>query len=115
MVMTQDDYYHFLAQSGGSQLPTDVRRALADSNLMLLGFRSEDWSFPLLLNYLFAQAPSGLRRRYSHVTTEMSPEDSRTRRYVQDYLSRSAEIDIYWGSPEDFLQDLAKNLSAQQP
>lgn len=115
LLLTEDDHFDFLigATRNKELIPTAVRRALADKGLLFIGFQLDDWDFRVLLRTLNAQE-GGHRRRslYAHVAAQIDPEEGRivdperARKYLEDYFQRSAEISIYWGPTERFMQDL---------
>lgn len=119
MVLTEDDYFDFLIGVTGNRelVPVAVRRALADSALLFLGFRMEDWEFRVLLRSIAAQQGGGRRKRYAHVAAQVDPEQgmavdpARARRFLAGYFD-AADITIYWGSAEDFLRELKARLEA---
>jgi hypothetical protein len=113
LVLTEDDYFDFLigATRNNSLIPRVVRRALSDSGLLFLGFQLDDWNFRVLFRSIMGQ-PGGERRKgYKHVAVQIDPEEGRVqeperaRRYLESYF-RGADIDIYWGTVEDFFKEL---------
>ena len=114
LVVTEDDYFDYLigVTSNKDLIPSAVRRALADTALMFLGFRMDEWSFRVLFRSIMSQSGGGRRSRYAHVAVQIDPEEGRitevdaARRFFETYFQNS-EIAIYWGSVEDFLRELA--------
>ncbi|HYK65140.1 MAG TPA: SIR2 family protein, partial [Patescibacteria group bacterium] len=114
LVLTEDDYFDYLigVTSNKDLIPAVVRRALADTALIFLGFRMDDWSFRVLFRSIKSQKGGSRRSRYAHVAVQIDPEEGRiievdaARRYFETYFQGS-EIAIYWGSVEDFLRELA--------
>lgn len=94
-------------------MPHSVRRALADSALLLLGFDLNEWDARALLRTLVDQEGAGRLRRYTHVAAQVDPSSgvaspARAARYLERYFGRAREpaIDIYWGSVEEFTAEL---------
>ncbi|MDJ0841247.1 MAG: SIR2 family protein [Acidobacteriota bacterium] len=119
LVLTEDNYFDFLIGVTGNNdlIPSPIRRALADSALLFLGFDIDAWDFRVLFRSIMNREGSGRRRRYAHVAVQIDPESSRilspgrARDYLEEYFGTS-DINIYWGSAEDFLSELAGRLRA---
>lgn len=114
LVLTEDEYFDYLigVTTNKDLIPAAVRRALADTALMFIGFRMDDWSFRVLFRSIMNQSGGSRRSRYAHVAVQIDPEEGRiievdaARRYFETYFHGS-EIAIYWGSVEDFVRELA--------
>ena len=116
MVLAEDDYLQFLI--GITRLqhrpqPSLMQEKLADAGLRFLGFRIDDWDFRVFIRFLQSLQGSKLRTFYKTVAVQLDPEEGagsdlvRTRRYLEKYFGApSMQIDVYWGSAEDFLQEL---------
>jgi hypothetical protein len=116
VVLAEDDYLQFLI--GITRLqhrpqPSLMQEKLADAGLMFLGFRIDDWDFRVFTRFLQSLQGSKLRTFYKNVAVQLDPEEgagsdlARTRRYLEKYFGApSMQIDVYWGSAEDFLQEL---------
>lgn len=115
MVLTEDDYFDYLigVTSNKDLIPGVVKRALADSALLFLGFQLDDWNFRVLYRSIMSQQGGNRRKNYSHIAAQIDPEEGRileperARRYLESYFG-DADISIYWGSAEDFVRDLQK-------
>jgi len=113
LVLTEDDYFDYLigVTRDKDLIPAVVRRALADTALLFLGFRMDDWNFRVLFRSIMSQEGRGRRRKYAHVAVQIDPEEGRilepdrARRYLESYF-QDADISIYWGSVEDFVKEL---------
>ena len=113
VVLTEDDYFDFLigVTSNKDLIPSVVRRALADTALLFIGFRLDEWDFRVLFRSIMGQQGGGRRSRYAHVAVQLDPEEGRileperARKYLESYF-QGADISIYWGSAEDFLKEL---------
>jgi CHAT domain-containing protein/SIR2-like protein len=119
LVLTEDDYFDYLigVTSNKDLIPEAVRRALADTALLFLGFHMDDWSFRVLFRSIMRQEGGGRRRKYAHVAVQIDPEEGRflqperARRYLESYF-QTDDIRIYWGSVEDFVRDLLAHSTA---
>jgi hypothetical protein len=66
---------------------------------------------------ILAKGGSAQLRAFNHVGVQVNPDEhsladaERTMRYLERYFVNT-RIDIYWGSPSDFLQALAEQLAA---
>jgi hypothetical protein len=113
VVLTEDDYFDYLigATRDKDLIPAVVRRALADTALLFVGFRMEDWSFRVFFRSIMRQEGRSRRSRYAHVAVQIDPEEGRildpdrARRYLESYF-QDADISIYWGNVEDFGREL---------
>ena len=120
IVLTEDNYFKFLIGVTGNKdlIPSAVRRALADTALLFLGFQMDEWNFRVLFHGILSQQGSSRRDRYSHIAAQIEPEEGRileperARRYLESYYFNDAYISIYWGSAEDFVKELWRNWSA---
>jgi CHAT domain/SIR2-like domain len=111
-VLTEDDYFDYLigVTLDKDLVPYGVRRAFADSSLMFLGFRLDEWDFRVLYRSILSQE-GNKRSKHTHVAVQIDPEEGRTlepegaRRYLESYFG-SDDITIYWGSTESFVKEL---------
>ncbi|WP_129626476.1 CHAT domain-containing protein [Candidatus Oscillochloris fontis] len=122
LVLTEDDYFDYLigVTRNKKWIPPVVSDALADSGLLFLGFRLEDWSFRVLFRSVISPEGRQRRSRYANIAGQILPEEGlfldpeRARRYMESYL-RGAEISLFWGSIDDFMQELHRKWSAAEP
>ena len=56
-MLREDEYFEFLRTTGRDPdaIPAVVRSAFADSALLFLGFRMEDWDFRVLFHSIMSQ------------------------------------------------------------
>jgi hypothetical protein len=124
LVLTEDDTFNFLIgiTRHFKNIPDQVGRALADSALLFLGFQTEAWDFRVLLHALLAKEGNALLRRHAHIAAQIEPEEGRllnpgrARRYLEAYFAHAPDIaiNIYWGTPREFMRELAGRLAPQQ-
>ena len=121
VVLTEEDYYVYLnaITTGQDLVPGVVRRSLADSTLVYLGFGPDEWEFGMLRRSLLSRE-SIRRSRYAHVL-QADPASAgyldldRAMGYFET-LYGGEDISIYWGSVEDFAGELStrwESLSTQ--
>ncbi|HNC99396.1 MAG TPA: SIR2 family protein, partial [Myxococcota bacterium] len=118
LVLTEDDYFDFLIGTAAEDLaPPEVEAALVDNALLFLGFRLTDWRFRVLFRLMRNLPGKDLMRRHCHVAVQMDPELQNmenvegAREYLRRYFQSEAQIEIYFGSAEDFLTSLHAALA----
>jgi len=119
LVLTEDDYFDYLLDAKTAKLfPSEVASALVDNSLLFLGFRLTDWHFRVLFRLMMSLPGREKLRDYCHVAVQLDP-DLQTmadvegaKQYLAEYLGKEANIDIFWGSAEDFLCALRDELAA---
>ncbi|MCP4395901.1 MAG: CHAT domain-containing protein [bacterium] len=112
LVLTEDDYFEYLIQTSKDDelIPEGIAAVLADSALLFLGFQMDAWDFRVLFRSIVTEQEGKRRRKhYTHVAAQITPEEGSVldtddaRRYIEKYFK---DISIYWGSTEDFVQEL---------
>ncbi|MEI7771788.1 MAG: CHAT domain-containing protein [Chloroflexales bacterium] len=122
LVLTEDDYFDYLigVTNNKKWIPPVVSDAIADSGMLLLGFRLEDWSFRVIFRSVIRAEGRQRRSRYANIAGQILPEEGlfldpeRARRYLETY-SRGSEISVFWGSVDDFMQELNKKWDEAGP
>jgi SIR2-like domain len=112
-VVTEDDYFEFLiniSRDWQKLLAHRVDRALGGA-LLFLGYTLADWDF-LVLFRLFANK---LREGgNTHIAVQLEPSETpgdqaekaaKAARYLDSYFG-SAQVKIYWGTCQEFCEDL---------
>lgn len=121
IVLTEDDYFDYLigVTRNKDLIPSAVRRALADTALLFLGFQMDDWQFRVLFRSILAQQGGERRGRYPHIAVQIEPEEGRileperARRYLENYFTKGANISLFWGSADDFVKELQARWEAR--
>jgi hypothetical protein len=123
VVLTEDDFFEYIIGITTLQYrrrSSVVQEKLTDAGLMFLGFRIDDWEFRVLIHLLRSLQGSKLRGFYKNVAVQLDPEEGhgadlmRTRKYLEKYFGAPAmQIEIYWGSAEDFLKELDERWRSQ--
>ncbi len=119
LVLTENDYFDVLLTASAARLiPSEVESALVDNSLLFLGFRLTDWHFRVLFRLMMSLPGREKLRDYCHVAVQLDP-DMHTmadvegaRVYLAEYLGKEANINIFWGSSEEFLCALRDELAA---
>jgi hypothetical protein len=122
LVLTEDDYLDFLVSISRDEelLPHQVRRCLAGTSLLFVGYSLTDWSFRVLFRGLVTSVEQSLRR--ISVTVQLPPvslqEEAGPRESeIQNYLSKyfdQIEIRAYWGTAQEFMTELRTRWEAFQ-
>ncbi|HSV84975.1 MAG TPA: CHAT domain-containing protein [Levilinea sp.] len=119
VVLTEDDYFNFLigVTKNWDLIPPIIGRALTDSALLFLGFQIDEWSFRILLRSFLSRDGADRLKTYAHVAAQIEPEEGRfieperARSILEKYLAINASVSIFWGSADDFLQQLWQELN----
>ena len=118
VVLTEDDYLEYLVgwRSKSGSIPRVVNTALKDGSLLLLGFRPDDWVFRVLYHVINDSERGDRRSEYANVAVQIDPEEGHiiepigARRYLEKYFQKQS-VSIFWGSVDDFLQQLRARWS----
>lgn len=112
LVLTEDDYLDFLVTISKNKgtIPLPVRQALAESSLLLLGYGLRHWDFRVIFRGLIK--PTDNRRRPASVSIQL--ENVLEKEYLKHYLKQEARFGVYWGTPQQFTQELWEGWVAQQ-
>jgi hypothetical protein len=122
LVVTRADYYDaLLAMSAKERLPQAIRTALTSTALLFLGFRLSDPSFQALFRFVMSLEGARGLTRHTHVAVQIDPEEQAfhnpraAQRYLSRYFSRPgrAHVHIYWGSLEDFVDELVEKYRSR--
>ena len=113
IVLTENDYLDFLVKISAERerIPPHIRGAMANSSLMFLGYRLDDWGFRVILRGLAAQLPR--RRRIKNIGVQLDPQDAdvenpaAAQRFLQDYFQdANFQVNVFSGSLEQFIAEL---------
>lgn len=117
LLATDDDYIDFTvslsqrAQGKDAIIPHWIRRALAETTLLFVGYSLEDWNFRVLMRQIMKQQAVLRHERALSLSIQLSDKDIRVEqrakaeRFLADYLGTSA-IRIHWGEAAPFLEQL---------
>lgn len=126
MLLTEDDIFDFLLAFEGIEKKDDkileiVKECLVGSNLIFLGFKMEQWDFRVLMRCIKAIEGSGHVTSYNHVAIQIDPDDDyitdpgNAKKFIEKYFDKinPSNVNIYWGSPKDFLAELDRRITQQ--
>jgi len=118
LVLAEDDYFDFLVgvTRNNDLIPKAVRGALNNSALLFLGYRLDDWSFRVVFRSLMTREGHGLLADFKHVAVQVdleegSPQDPESARKFLDKYFEGLDVDIFWGTVDDFVQQLKARLT----
>lgn len=120
IVLTEDDYFGWLRSwikrvEEGAFIPPEIKSALIDRSLLFLGYGLDDWEFRVLFQSIKSFEGISRLRDHRHVGVQLRPETATTDQdAAQDYLERyfgDDNVEIYWGSCTEFLNDLRDSSS----
>jgi hypothetical protein len=121
LVVTEDNYFAWLRSwikrvDKNEGIPGCVGTAMTDQTLLFLGFGLDDWEFRVLFHAIKSFSGSDLIKDKVHVGVQVSPEGhtiepEAIQAYLGAYFSRES-VNIYWGSCQQFLDDLASKRAA---
>jgi hypothetical protein len=108
LVLTEDDYLQLImaiAQENGKAtdaIPDRVRRAMADSALMILGYDIAGWAFRVLFWGLIKPSPV---KQTGFFSLQVAP-DEKEKKYLQDYLKYETRFEVFWGDIVEYTKQL---------
>jgi hypothetical protein len=82
---------------------------------MLLGYRLNDWEFRIILRGLVATREQ--RRSFKHVAVQLElddegvPDTVAVQSFLEQYF-QDAEINVFWGSVQQFVAELREQWEA---
>lgn len=120
IVITEDDYFDFIGAVAESPelIPIDLRAAVAESSLLLLGLGLQDWDVRVLLRALVnREIAESLGKNFKHVAADTDAGDGDgdgvvsvdgAKEYLREYFGefRDPKISIFWASVEAFCEGL---------
>ena len=114
LVLWEDRYLNFLMGIAQNQelIPEVVKNAFTNNTLMFLGFSLDDWNFRVLFRIVNFLLPGGeAQRNKPNVAVQVEPDGTLFTGpdEANDFLKRfyaPAQIEPYWGTSSDFLNDL---------
>jgi hypothetical protein len=115
LVQSEDDYINFImsmvedTNTLNPIVPLNLRRALGESNLVLLGYRLQDWDFRILFRFILKFrrdefSPRGMVIQLKQDGKKVENVE-KSLEYLGHYFDRR-KFDIEWGSAEAFIQRL---------
>jgi hypothetical protein len=111
VVLTEDNYFDWLVKISAEpeRVPPVIQAAMTNTSLMFLGYSMHDIEFRVIMRGLVATR--GQRRNFKHVAVQLDVDDVKVENiesvqtFLQEYF-QDAEINVYWGSMEQFSSEL---------
>jgi len=117
LVLTEDSYLDYLVKVSAEteRIPAYIWAALANSSLLFLGYSLRDWEFRVIMRGLVATREQ--RRKFKHVAVQLDVDDvsagatDEVQTFLQQYF-QNAEINVFWGSAQQFVAELREQWEA---
>jgi hypothetical protein len=114
MVLTEDDYVDFIVtlSSNNDIIPPAIRRPMATSTLLFIGYSLEDINFRIIFRGIVDYL--GARYQLASVGVLSSPsglvedKQNEAQKYLERYTRKMFNIRIYWGTADEFSSELRK-------
>jgi len=115
LVLTERDHFEFVIytnkESEKDMIPTFLRKALPTSTLLFIGYRLDDINFRSIFQGALSFMSSVRKRRNSIAVIQIPVENDSVKKekvtkYLDRYTKEMFEIVIYWGEPNDFIEEL---------
>ncbi len=115
MVLTERDYFEFVINlNKGDEKdinPAFIRRELAISSLMFIGYSLEDINFRAIFQG-FLSFLSSVNRKFKKlsiaiqiVPSNYNNKDRRMQKYLEQYTKNMFDVKIFWGTTADFITE----------
>ena len=115
LVLTERDHFEFVIntnkESEKDMLPTFLRTLLPNSTLLFIGYSLDDINFRSIfqggLSFM-----SSVRKRGNSIAVIQIPVENdsvkkeKVTKYMEKYTNYMFEIVIYWGEPNEFIEEL---------
>ncbi len=117
LVVSEDHYLDYLTNIllQKNRIPYYIRGGLSPRVLLLVGFSLDDWEFRVLMRGLLTMMD--FTSGYNHVAVQLekvSPAgEPSARDFMSRYFSQSA-INVFWGSPAQFVAELRERWEVRQ-
>jgi hypothetical protein len=110
LVLSEDDYLAHLVRLHSQPhqiLPANIITALTKNSLLFLGYSLNDWEFRVIWQGLLKTITPKAKVNVG-VQLELDPKAKAENvlDYLQKYMSRQFQIDVYWGSAQQFVTEL---------
>jgi hypothetical protein len=121
LVLSEDDYINFLVatvENTDTQnpiIPLNLRKALGESQLLLLGYRLYNWDFRVLFRFLLKFRSSEISPRGMVIQLKQREQELAKTEKALSYLGRyfdQKKFDIEWNDTEAFIQKLWREWDA---
>jgi hypothetical protein len=116
MVLTERNYFEFVINLNRNEdkdiLPSIIRKQLATSSLLFIGYSLEDINFRTILQgFLSFISSISSEFRKPSISVQIPPTLSnkaqiKVQRYLEQYIRNMFDVRVYWGSTYDFIAEL---------
>jgi hypothetical protein len=119
MVLTERDYFEFVINLNKSDdkdiLPSIIRKELATSSLLFIGYTLEDINFRAIFQG-FLSFMSSIDKKYRKlsIAVQIPPiiskkEQAKMQKYLEQYTRHMFDIHIFWGETFEFITELERH------
>jgi hypothetical protein len=120
LLVTEDHYLDYLVHISAQmeRLPNRIWSALTNSSLLFLGYSLDDWEFRVILRGLVATRDRRRKLKHVGVQLEMAGAGEEETEAVQAFLQQyfqEADINIFWGTPAQFVAELREQMESAPP
>lgn len=120
LLISEDDYLKFLVSVVSDTdtqkpvVPHRLRRALASSHLLLIGYHLRDWDFRVLFRFILNYRQNELAKQGICIQLKPKKENQQILKYLRRYFNMK-KFEIEWKSSEEFIQELLHVWKDHQP
>jgi hypothetical protein len=114
MVLTEDDYIDFIVNlsSNNDIIPPAIRRLMATSSLLFIGYSLEDINFRTIFRGIVDYL--GARYQLASMAVLLTPsgviesKQNEAQKYLERYTRKMFNVRVYWGTANEFSSELRK-------
>jgi len=116
-VVSEDHYLDFLSNvlTKKDRIPYAIRGELAEKSLMFVGYNLHDWEFRVVMRGLVQTL--AFKFGYNHVAVQLEDvneeNEDAARNFLQRYFQKT-RINVFWGSPAQFVAELREQWEAHK-
>lgn len=120
LVLSEDDYMKFLVSvvsdtdTQNPIVPPRLRRALASSHLLLLGYHLRDWDFRVMFRFILNYRQTETAKQGIFIQAPPEKDDQHLLDYLKHYFNMK-QFDIEWENSDNFIKKLWNVWKGQQP
>ncbi len=111
LVLSEDDFMNFLiavvedTNTQNPVVPLRLREGLAESRLLLLGYRIQDWDFRVLFQFILKYRKADSAPRGMLIQLNQADDKEKSVHYLEQYFDRK-QFELDWTNPEKFINRL---------
>jgi hypothetical protein len=115
IVLTERDYIYFLINLSKDEklIPTVIRKALAKTSLLFVGYSLGDINFRVIFQGIMSIVRSNFQQPSISVQLPPDIEDNKKEKaidYLNQYTRNMFKVNIHWGDAREFLSELVRRL-----